>query len=188
MIFYHISHLHIYHYSIHFVPPSLHSLTGPVDSLLWLVVRLVDNTCLDITFAVSQVCYFTSNPKESCTNNVKLILRYLKGTSDKSLIIKPYNTYNLNCWVNADFARLYCRELGNNPNSAKSCYEPITVCGGVHVYYKLQLSSEIYLSTLQAKYVRLVMAYWAFIPVRWLVISMLEFLRKPSKISPTNPL
>ena len=58
----------------------------------------------DIAFAVSQVCRFSVEPKKSHATAVKTILRYLKKTCDKGMIIKPtLNKLHLDLYVDADF-------------------------------------------------------------------------------------
>ena len=101
------------------------------------------------------------------------------------MIVQSDGTYNLNTWVDADFAGLYGREPGDNPNSARSQYGYIATCGGVPVYWKSQLISEICLSTLQAEYVGLVHALRALIPVRGLVMDVLNFLDITAESRPT---
>ena len=75
-----------------------------------MLLYLSTNTRPDISFAVSQVARFTSAPKQSHASAVKTIVRYLKRTYDKGLIVIPDGTLNLTCYVDADFAGLYRRE------------------------------------------------------------------------------
>ena len=154
-------------------------------SIIGMLLYLANNTRPDITFAVSQVARFTHSPRKSHAVAVEIILRYLKGTADKGLIVMPDGIYNLDTWVDSDFAGLYGREPGDNPNAARSRYGYITTCGAVPVYWKSQLISEICLSTLQAEYVGLVNALRALIPVRGLVVDILDFLEISSGCRPT---
>ena len=154
-------------------------------SIVGMLLYLANNTRPDITFAVSQVARFTHSPKKSHMVAVEMILRYLKGTSDKGLIVRPDGSYNMNTWVDADFAGLYGREPGDNPNSARSRYGYITTVGSVPVFWKSQLISEICLSTLQAEYVGLVQALRALIPVRGLIVDVLKFLEITADSRPT---
>ena len=52
------------------------------ESLLYVST----NTRPDIAFAVSQVAWFTSNPKQFHASAVKMIIRYLSATSDQGII------------------------------------------------------------------------------------------------------
>ena len=163
----------------------------PYDNIKWeyasivgMLLYLSNNTRPDITFAVSQVARFTSKPKKSHAVAVQTILRYLQRTSDKGIIVAPDNTFNIKCWVDADFAGLYNREPDSSPNSARSRYGYITTFGGVPVYWKSQLISEICLSTLHAEYVGLSNALHLLIPLRGMVVNMLDFFERPIGSTP----
>ena len=73
-------------------------------SVVGMLLYVSNNTRPDITFAVSQVARFTANPKKSHATAVKTIVRYLIRTRMKGLIVKPDGTYDLDTWVDADFA------------------------------------------------------------------------------------
>ena len=51
---------------------------------------------------------------------VKRILRYLKSTATKGMIINPTDQYTLNCYADADFAGLWGVESEQDPISVKS--------------------------------------------------------------------
>ena len=83
-----------------------------------MLLYLSINTRPDISFAVSQVCRFSASPKKSHGTAVKMILRYLKKTTEQGLIIKPNRTqFNLDMYVDADFCGLYGREETTDPMS-----------------------------------------------------------------------
>ena len=156
---------------------------SPVGLLLYLA----KNTCPDITFAISQVAHFTHSPKKFHAAAVEMVLRYLKGTADKHLIVMPDGTYNLDALVDSDFVGLYGRVPGDNPNAARSRYGYITTCGAVPVYWKSQLISEICLSTLQHEYIGSVNTLRALIPVRGLVVDIPLFSRNFVRIPSNYP-
>ena len=52
---------------------------------------LANNTRPDIACAVHACARYTHNPKKSRAGAVKHILRYLKGTLDKGMILAPSN-------------------------------------------------------------------------------------------------
>ena len=58
-------------------------------SVVGMLLYLSTITRPDITFAVSQVARFSANLKQSHATAVKTILRYLKRTRTKGMIIKP---------------------------------------------------------------------------------------------------
>uniref|UniRef100_A0A7S4AV79 Reverse transcriptase Ty1/copia-type domain-containing protein n=2 Tax=Pseudo-nitzschia australis TaxID=44445 RepID=A0A7S4AV79_9STRA len=153
-------------------------------SVVGMLLYLSNNTRPDITFSVSQVARFTSNPKKSHAVALKRTGRYLAKTWDKGLHFKPDSTYNLRCWVDADFAGLFGSEPSENPDSARSRYGYIITFGGVPLIWKSQLISEICLSTLHAEYVGLTNALRALIPIRSMVTDTLNFLHLPSSQHP----
>jgi hypothetical protein len=68
-----------------------------------MLLYLANKKRPDISFAVSQVARFNNNPKKSHASAVQMILRYLKRTADKGLVVKLDGTYNLKIWVDVDF-------------------------------------------------------------------------------------
>ncbi|CAJ1962760.1 unnamed protein product [Cylindrotheca closterium] len=67
------------------------------SSIVGMLIYLCTNTCPDISYAVSCAARFNSNPKVSHATAVKTILRYLKKTSDKGLIVNFNGTLDLDC-------------------------------------------------------------------------------------------
>ena len=97
----------------------------PFDQAKWSYLSIVgmllyvsNNTRPDITFAVSQVARFTSNPKESHASAIKTIVRYLADTCNKGVIVCPDGTFNLETYVDANFAGLWKHEPDVDPASA----------------------------------------------------------------------
>ena len=76
-------------------------------SVVGMLLYISNNTRPDITFAVSQVARFTAQPKVSHAKAIKSIVRYLSGTKDKGVLVKPDGTFNLRCWADADFAGMF---------------------------------------------------------------------------------
>ena len=71
-------------------PPSKEPLS--YSSVVGMSLYMATNTRPDIAFAVSQVARFNSAPKQSHAAAVKMIVRYLKGTTAKGTIFKPTGT------------------------------------------------------------------------------------------------
>ena len=63
------------------------------SSVVGMLIYLATNTRPDIAFAVNQVACFNSAPKQSHAAAVKMIVRYLKGTTTKGTIFEPTGTY-----------------------------------------------------------------------------------------------
>ena len=154
-------------------------------SVVGMLLYVSNNTRPDITFAVSQVARFTANPKKSHATAVKTIVRYLIRTRMKGLIVKPDGTYDLDTWVDADFAGLYTQEPPESPMSVKSRYANIIRFGGMPLVWKTQLISENCLSTLHSEYVGLSNAVRNLIPIWSLVLDTLEQLGLTANSKPT---
>ena len=159
--------------------PTGENHTGPWSyaSIVGMLIYLTTNTRPDIGFAVSQVARFTSSPKVSHASAVKTIVRYLKRTYDKGIIVMPDGSLNLACYVDADFAGLYRREPDDSPNSVRSRTGYIILLGNCPLTWKSQLQSEIALSTLEAEYAALSMAMRTLLPLRAILLEAIRELR-----------
>ena len=167
--------------------PTGENHNGPWSyaSIVGMLIYLTTNTRPDIGFAVSQVARFTSAPKVSHVSAVKTIVRYLKRTYDKGIIVMPDGTLDLACYVDADFAGLYRREPDNSPNSVRSRTGYIILLGNCPLTWKSQLQSEIALSTLEAEYAALSMAMRTLLPLRAILLEAIRELHITTLISST---
>ena len=89
-------------------------------SILGMLMYLANNTRPDIARAVHACVRYTHSPKKSHATAVKHILKYLKGTLDKGIILAPNNKHELNCFVDSDFAKNYNIHHDQDPTSTKS--------------------------------------------------------------------
>ena len=89
-------------------------------SAIGMLNYLAASTRPDCLFAVHQCARFSSNPKLSHERAVKRIVRYLKGTRDKGLILQPNASKGVECYVDADFASGYTPETSEDPVSVFS--------------------------------------------------------------------
>ena len=153
--------------------------SGPWNyrSVVGMLLYLSTNSRPDITYAVSQVCRFTHDPKESHATAVKTIIRYLKGTKAMGTIIKPTGSLDLAAYCDADFAGLYGREPDEELESAKSRMGYIIKLGDCPLVWKSQLISEITLSTAESEYASLSSCMRVLIPVRRLLAELVEGIR-----------
>ena len=78
-------------------------------SIISMLMYLANNTRPDIVYAVHACTRYTHNPKKSHAGAVKHILRYLKGTLDKGMILAPNNKHEIDCFVDSDFAGQYSK-------------------------------------------------------------------------------
>ena len=125
------------------------------SSIVGMLIYLCTNTRPDISYAVSCAARFNAKPKMSHATAVKTILRYLKKTSDKGMIIDFNGTLELEAYCDADFAGLFKGELSSDPTSARSRGGYIIFLGNVPLIWKSSLLSCITLSTLEAEYMQL---------------------------------
>ena len=143
-----------------------------------MLLYLYANTRPDIHFAVSQVCRFGNDPKKSHASAVKHILRYLKKTQNKGIIISPSNaTLKLDLYVDADFCGLFGREDPRDPNSVRSRSGYIIILNGWPIIWKSFLQTHLSQSTLEAEYSALSSALKVFLPLRWLIEEMIKETR-----------
>ena len=138
---------------------SMSSVTG-------MLLYLSTNTRIDIAFAVSQVCRFTHNPKQSHAQAVKTIVRYLAGTRTQGTIMRPNGTLSVNSYSDSDLAGLHKSEPMEDPNSAKSRMGYIISLGGCPLIWKSQLITSVCLATAEAEYYSLSRCLRALIPIR----------------------
>ena len=141
----------------------------------------------DITMATSQVARFVHKPKRSHELALIRIGRYLKGTINKGLILRPSNTETLNVelYIDAAFACGWGSEEGTNPDSVKSRTGYIIEIANCPVLWVSKLQSTIATSTMESEYTALSMALRAFIPLYEVVKSVVRGLSytKPTEIS-----
>ena len=152
-----------------------------------MLLYLSTNTRPDISFAVSQVCRFSANPKKSHATAVKMILRYLKKTEDKGMVIKPKlgDPFELDMYVDADFCGLFGQEDARNVNSVRSRTGYIILLGPWPIIWKSQLQTHLSQSTLEAEYTALSAALKVFLPLKWLIAEIAEHTKAaaPEKVT-----
>ena len=71
-----------------------------------MILYLVSNIRLYISFAVHWCDQFTHNIKEQHDNSVKSICMHLQDTKYKGLVLNPIIIMMLDCYVNTYFERL----------------------------------------------------------------------------------
>jgi len=127
---------------------------------------LEKSTRADIAYAVHQCARFSQDPKVEHGNAVKWIGRYLAGTRDKGLILKPDPSKGLEVYCDADFAGAWDKELaGEDIDTARSRHGYIIMYAGCPIVWQSQLQSEIALSSTESELIGLSMALRAAIPM-----------------------
>jgi hypothetical protein len=74
----------------------------------------------DIIFATHQCAHYTFAPKQLHEDALKHICRYLKGSLDKGLILRPSDDLKIDCYPDADFAGLWNCNNKNDPHCVLS--------------------------------------------------------------------
>jgi hypothetical protein len=145
-------------------------------SVVGMLMYLANNTRPDIAFATHQCARFTHNPKKSHARAVKRIARYLIGTRDKGLKIKPSKELCVDCYCDADFAGLFGTEDSQDPISAKSRTGYILTLADCPLLWVSKMQTEIAVATMEAEYVALSQSMRDVIPMRRLVTTVCDVL------------
>ena len=145
-----------------------------------MVQYLQGHSRMDISFATSQTSRYTFNPKRSHELALERIGRYLKGTIDKGLILKPNlseSKFKIDVYVDAAFASGWGTEIGTNPDSVKSRTGYIIEVMGCGVLWCSKLQPCIATSTMESEYTALSMALRAAIPMIEVTTAINEGLK-----------
>jgi histone deacetylase 1/2 len=119
---------------------------------------LAATTRPEIQFAVHQCARFCENPKESHERAIKRILRYLKRTKDKGLILSMNASKGLECYVDADFAGGYRKEDTSNPRDLLSRCGYVIKYANCPIVWSSKLLSTLSMSSTEAEYQSMSMA------------------------------
>lgn len=146
-------------------PPLDHTLIN-YRSSIGKIMYLSSNTRCELTVANHQCSRFSNDPRVPHGKALKRIARYLLGTRDKGMIIRPTNDLTLDCYVDADYAGVYSSWDPNDPKSVKSRSGFVITLGGIPVAWVSRLQVETALSTMEAEYIALSQSLRVLIPLR----------------------
>jgi hypothetical protein len=135
------------------------------------MLYLEKSTRPDIAYAVHQCARFASDPKVEHAKALRWIGRYLKGTRDKGLILKP-TQHSFDCFADADFAGNWNPNATDDPATAKSRSDFLIKYAGCPVFWASKMQTEVSLSTTEAEYIALSSALRECIPLMELVTEM----------------
>ena len=116
---------------------------------------LAATTRPEIQFAVHQCARFCQDPKMVHEKAVKRIVRYLKRTKDKGLILSVDKTKGIECFVDADFAGGMTQGNTTNPRDCLSRTGYVVKYAGCPIVWASKLQTLIALSTTEAEYLAL---------------------------------
>ena len=152
-----------------------------------MVLYLASNAQPEIQFAVHQCAEFTHCPRNTHANAVKKICRYLKHVLNKEegLTFKHSTGYQLDCYVDADYAGLWGYEDNQDPVCVKSRTGYTMTLAGCPIHWVSKLQTEIALSTLEAEYIDLAQAMRELVPMRRLLKEVVKTVDPDSQEHPT---
>jgi hypothetical protein len=109
-----------------------------------------------IAYVVHQCARFANNPRESHANAVKYLCRYLLGTKDEGIIMRPDSSKSFEVHVDCDFAGNWVKEDAmSDPSTAKSRTGYGISYQGCPISWASKLQTEVVLSTTESEYVRI---------------------------------
>ena len=122
---------------------------------------------LDIAYATHQCARFVTSPKMEHGKAVRYLGRYLQGTRDKGMILRPDSTRGLEDHVDADFAGNWLAEDAamNDRDTARSRHGYIISYHGCPIIWKSQLQQEICLSSTESEFTGLSYSLREVIPI-----------------------
>ena len=129
-----------------------HSVIGKLNFL-------EKSTHADISVSIHQCARFQDNPKRSHLQAVRTIGRYLRGTRDKGIVMRPDHTKSFECWVDANYAGNWYEPgatgAAKDPMTAKSRSGWVITYAGCPITWSSKLQTLTALSSTEAKYVAL---------------------------------
>ena len=121
-----------------------------------------------------QCAQFVDRPKKEHGDAVQWLGRYLKGTHDKGIILKPQPEEELKLYVNADFVGNWHKDEALSRDTARSRHGYAITYAGCPLSWKSQLQGEISLSSCESEYIGLSYALREVIPI----MEMLKELKR----------
>ncbi len=119
----------------------------------------------DISYATHQCARFTADPKVEHGKAVRWLVRYLKGTMSKGLILIPNKDLDLQMYVDADFAGNWKKSESNDCDTARSRHGYVVMFHGCPLLWKSQLQTESALSSTESEYIGLSSGLRDVIPI-----------------------
>ena len=135
---------------------------------------LEKSTRPDISYSTHQCARFVEDPKVEHSKAIRQITRYIQGTADKGIVMKPDKQKGLEVYVDADFAGNWDKIDTTNRDTARSRHGYYICYNGVPITWKSQLQHDIALSTTEAEYTGLSYALREAIPIMNLLKEMKE--------------
>jgi hypothetical protein len=156
-------------------------------SVVGMLMYLASNSRPDISFAVHQCARFTHSPRASHGIAVQRICRYLKGTIDNGLILRPSPELRLDAHSDSDFAGLWKQEDDQDPVCVKSRTGFVITLATCPLMWHSKLQGQVALSTMEAEYIALSTTLRSLLPLKELVSELAaSLLADPTFITTTH--
>ena len=129
----------------------------------------------DITFATHSCARFCENPGATHFQAVEHIVKYLKKTREKGIIMKPNKSKSLEVYADADFSgNWYKPTAADDASTAKSRSGYLVLYAGCPIIWSSRLQTQVALSTTEAEYISLSQSLREVIPI----INLLKELQE----------
>ena len=129
----------------------------------------------DIAYAVHQCARFSSDPKIEHAQAVEHLVKYLAGTKNKGVLMKPDIGPMLEVYADADFSGNWNKNTAEYDVSTAKSRSGFVICfAKVPIMWTSKLQTQIALSTTEAEYMALSSALREAIPLTELVQEMRE--------------
>lgn len=126
----------------------------------------------DIAYITHQCARFTSCPKKEHGEAVKWLGRYLLGTRNKGMILRPDGKFGLDVYVDADFAGNWDPKESQDRDTARSRHGYFIMFANCPILWKSQLQTEVALSSTESEFTGLSYALRDAIPIMNLLKEM----------------
>ena len=120
----------------------------------------------DIAYAVHQIARFSANPKKSHGDAVIHLVKYLRATKDKGIILDPKREKSFEVYADADFSgNWFNRTAEHDVSTSKSRTGYLISVFGCPIIWQSKLQTQIALSTTEAEYIALSQSLRDTIPI-----------------------
>ena len=140
--------------------------------IVGMLTYLQGTTRPELAMSVHQCARFSSDPKLTHDRAIIRIIRYLEGTKDKGLIIRPDSLKGIECYVDASFASGWIADDADNVDNILSRTGYVIQYAGCPVHWSSKMQTEIALSTAEAEYIALSQASREVIPFMRLILEI----------------
>ena len=147
-------------------------LEQPYMELLGAVLYVANSTRPDLSYSVSELSRYSSNPSEVHWKELNRILHYLNETQNHGLVFRGEKSPIIHGYVDASYARC--------PVTRKSRHGALLIHSGGAVDWRSKMQTVVATSSMEAEYIALCAAVKM---AKWLQTCMVElFLSRQTKI------